>query len=33
MPALKQKLLSDPEYFGDWGDDMKDLIMASSEDP
>jgi 2-polyprenyl-6-methoxyphenol hydroxylase-like FAD-dependent oxidoreductase len=33
MPTLKQKLFSDPQYFGDWGDDMKDLIMASSEDP
>jgi hypothetical protein len=24
MPALKQKLLSGPEFFGDWGDDIKD---------
>jgi hypothetical protein len=33
MPALKQKLLSDPKYFREWGDTMKDLTTASSEDP
>jgi 2-polyprenyl-6-methoxyphenol hydroxylase-like FAD-dependent oxidoreductase len=30
LPALKQKLVSDPEYFGDWSTELKAIIAAAS---
>lgn len=33
LADLKKKLVSDPNYFGDWGNDMKTIVLAASEDP
>jgi 2-polyprenyl-6-methoxyphenol hydroxylase-like FAD-dependent oxidoreductase len=33
LADLKERLVSDQNYFGDWGHDMKDIVLAASEAP
>jgi 2-polyprenyl-6-methoxyphenol hydroxylase-like FAD-dependent oxidoreductase len=33
LADLKERLVVDPKYFGDWGNDIKEIVLAASEDP